>query len=167
MPGNYVSLLDSERYVTTRKAVKNARWRIDNNAIGDRRFLPLIRRTPSIRAIEQTDWRGMIADTLQPFPPDLLTKPNACGLPGKAGNRERALATRQRGLTRRARDSLRRVSRVEQIPKEISGFALVFGVSPKRVLQRDAGNCTRGRARSPQTSRRASHLAINFCICSR
>ena len=70
--GNYVSLLDSERYVTTRKAIKKSRWRINNNAIGDRRFTPLIRRTPSIRAIEQTDWRGMIAETLQPFPPDVL-----------------------------------------------------------------------------------------------
>ena len=35
-------------------------------------FLPLIRRTPSIRTIEQTDWRGINSETLQPFPPDVL-----------------------------------------------------------------------------------------------
>jgi Fic family protein len=70
--GNYEPLLDAKSYVTALKPAKNARWRIDNNAMGSRTFLPLIRRTPGIRKIEQTDWRGMIAETLRPFPTEVL-----------------------------------------------------------------------------------------------
>lgn len=70
--GNYASLLDSDFYVTARKAVRNARWRITNNVVGSGKFLPLIRRTPAIRAAEQTDWRAMISEMLGAFSPDVL-----------------------------------------------------------------------------------------------
>ncbi len=70
--GNYEALLDPDFYVTAQKAVKSARWRINNNAIGSRKFLSLIRRTPAIRAAEQTDWRAMIAEALGAFPQDVL-----------------------------------------------------------------------------------------------
>lgn len=70
--GNYELLLDPESHVTAVHAVRNARWRINNNAMGGRQFLPLIRRTPAIRSIEQTDWRGMVAETLRKFSPDVL-----------------------------------------------------------------------------------------------
>ena len=35
---------------------------------------------------------------------------------------------------------------------------VVFGVSPKRVFRRDAGNCTDGDACAPQTLRRCQHF---------
>jgi hypothetical protein len=70
--GNYVELLDSERYVTARAAVRNARWRIANNAVGSGKFLPLIRRTPAVGAAEQTDWRAMVAEALGAFAQDVL-----------------------------------------------------------------------------------------------
>jgi len=70
--GNYEALLDPERYVTNPQGARIARWRITNNAIGNRRFLPLIRRTPAIRIIEKTDWHGLIDETLRPFPPEVL-----------------------------------------------------------------------------------------------
>lgn len=70
--GNYESLLDSDVYVTSRNPVRNARWRIANNAVGTGNFLPLIRRTQAIRAVEETDWRAMISETLGAFPQDVL-----------------------------------------------------------------------------------------------
>jgi Fic family protein len=70
--GNYEPLLDPECYVTARKAAKNSRWRIDNNAIGNRKFLPLIRRTPVVRLIEKTDWKAMVAEALGAFPQDVI-----------------------------------------------------------------------------------------------
>jgi len=70
--GNYEVLLDPEQYVASPHDVKSARWRIRDNAFGNRRFLPLIRRTPAIRAIEDTDWRGLIDETLKLFSPDVL-----------------------------------------------------------------------------------------------
>lgn len=62
--GNYEPLLDSEAYVTTQNPARNPRWRILDNSIGSRRFLPLIRRTPAIRKAEETDWRMMISHAL-------------------------------------------------------------------------------------------------------
>lgn len=70
--GNYEALLDPDQYVTNPQGANNTRWRIKNNAFGTSRFLPLIRRTPAIRAIENTDWLGLIQETLKPFPPELL-----------------------------------------------------------------------------------------------
>lgn len=70
--GNYELLLEADSHVTAAQAVRNPRWRINNNAIGSRHFFPMIRRTSSIRSIEQTDWRGMVAGTLGEFPPDVL-----------------------------------------------------------------------------------------------
>lgn len=70
--GNYEAILDGERYVTATRPVRSARWRVNNNALGDRRFLPLIRRTPAIRAIEEADWNALLTETLRPFPADVL-----------------------------------------------------------------------------------------------
>lgn len=70
--GNYELLLDSDFYVTSRHPARNARWRIANNAVGSGKFLPLIRRTPAIRAAEETDWPAMISETLGAFPQDVL-----------------------------------------------------------------------------------------------
>lgn len=70
--GNYVPLLDPQLYASAVHPTRDARWRISNNAIGNRRFLPIIRLTPAIRAIEETDWNALLAETLSPFPPDVL-----------------------------------------------------------------------------------------------
>lgn len=70
--GNYEDLLDEEKYVTALEPIKSARWRLNNNAIGNRKFLPLIRRTAAIRAIEKTDWRKLIEETLRPFQEEML-----------------------------------------------------------------------------------------------
>tara|TARA_R110002096_G_scaffold316010_9_gene510347 strand:- start:550 stop:2034 length:1485 start_codon:yes stop_codon:yes gene_type:complete len=72
--GNYTPLLDPKRYVVASKPVRNARWRIANNAIGDQRFMPVIRRTEAIRAIEETDWKGIISEAVRPFPEDVLRR---------------------------------------------------------------------------------------------
>src|SRR3990167_2571296 len=70
--GNYESLLPEERYITTQNVIKNSRWRINNNVMGGRQFLPLIRRTVAVRAIEETDWQGMLAEILSPFSAEIL-----------------------------------------------------------------------------------------------
>lgn len=70
--GNYTPLLDPQRYVVASEPVRNARWRISNNAIGDRRFLPIIRRTQAIRSIEDADWEGAISEAVSPFSDELL-----------------------------------------------------------------------------------------------
>jgi hypothetical protein len=70
--GNYEPLLNPDFYATVPRAVKNTRWRINNNSGGSGKFLPLIRRTPVLRAAEQTDWQAMIAEALGTFSPEVL-----------------------------------------------------------------------------------------------
>ncbi len=70
--GNYTPLLDPQRYVVAPEPVRNPRWRILNNAIGDRRFLPIIRRTKAIHSIEGMDWGGLISETVRPFSDGML-----------------------------------------------------------------------------------------------
>jgi hypothetical protein len=72
--GNYESLLDPDFYVTAQQVVNDTRWRIGNNALGSSKFLPIIRRTPAIRAAEQTDWRAMIAETFGAFSQEVLRR---------------------------------------------------------------------------------------------
>ncbi len=72
--GNYTPLLDPQRYVVASEPVRNPRWRILNNAIGDRRFMPIIRRTKAIRSIEETDWEGLISETISPFSDAVLNR---------------------------------------------------------------------------------------------
>lgn len=70
--GTYAPLLDPEAFVTAETPTRSTRWHVANNAFGGRRFLPVIRRTEAIRAIEQTDWAGMVADAVRPFPAETL-----------------------------------------------------------------------------------------------
>ncbi len=72
--GSYIPLLDPADYVVSSKPVRIPKWRIANNAIGDRFFLPLIRRTPAIQAIVDTDWAEMIAATIRQVPETTLRR---------------------------------------------------------------------------------------------
>lgn len=46
--GNYVDLLEEGKYITG-KVIKNARWRINDNLLGDRDFCPIIRKTTALQ----------------------------------------------------------------------------------------------------------------------
>jgi Fic family protein len=52
--GNYVDLLEDERYVTG-NTVKNKRWRINNNLLGTVLFCPIIRKTNKLRELLKQD----------------------------------------------------------------------------------------------------------------
>ncbi len=70
----YTPLLDPERYVVAPEPARNPKWRVINNALGDRRFMPIIRRTPEIRAIEETDWAGALSEIVDTLPQDVLQR---------------------------------------------------------------------------------------------
>lgn len=70
--GNYAPLLDPEQYVVSESPANDRRWRLRNNAGGDARFIPIIRKTPAIRRILETDWKRLIEEALKPFSPELL-----------------------------------------------------------------------------------------------
>lgn len=45
--GNYIDLLDPERYITG-KIIKNTRWRINDNLLSVSRFSPVVRKNKFI-----------------------------------------------------------------------------------------------------------------------
>lgn len=52
--GNYVDALSADDYFVSLQPVRNRRWRVWDNLLGDRRLCPMLRRTPEIvQALEQ------------------------------------------------------------------------------------------------------------------
>lgn len=66
--GNYVDLFDPERYLTG-AVVKDARWRVNFNGLGDWRYCPVVERTPAIIEGMQRDILGRTRDFLQAIGP--------------------------------------------------------------------------------------------------
>lgn len=68
--GNYVNALEAEDYFTSPTPLRNKRWRVWDNLLGDSRYCPMVRRTPAIvdgLALPlQDELRGLVAD----FPPE-------------------------------------------------------------------------------------------------
>lgn len=71
--GNYVDLLDSEKYITAR-AQRNPRWRINVNLLGASAFCPIIRRTETIKQYLAVDFAGMLHEATQDVPADVFRR---------------------------------------------------------------------------------------------
>lgn len=68
---NYIDLLDKDKYVTG-KIVKNARWNINNNLLGNMDFCPIIRRTKRLENSLQEDFQKLIEEVTNEFPKDIF-----------------------------------------------------------------------------------------------
>jgi hypothetical protein len=69
--GNYVDLLDNEKYITG-KQVKNVRWHITNNLLGENNFCPVIRRTKALQTLLQSDLKKQIEQLTKSYPPEIF-----------------------------------------------------------------------------------------------
>lgn len=74
--GNYVDLLEPERYITG-KVIKNTRWRINNNLLGNRNFCPVIRRTKGLSELLEKDIRQSLEGLKKEFPEDIFRRASA------------------------------------------------------------------------------------------
>ncbi len=72
--GNYVDLLDPERYYTVAPARQVRRQRINDNLLGDSRFCPTIRRTDRLRSFEEADLPEQCRKVVSAYPADLLKR---------------------------------------------------------------------------------------------
>ena len=72
---NYIDLIDSKLYFTGLK-VKNSRWRINNNLLGDRDYCPTVRRTQSILKVLSFDFSKTLNKIAQSYPPEILRRAN-------------------------------------------------------------------------------------------
>ena len=71
--GNYVDLLDQNKYVTG-KTIKNSRWKINDNLLGGPHFSPIVRRTKVLEDTLGIDYKAEIEDLKQEFSPEVFTR---------------------------------------------------------------------------------------------
>lgn len=69
--GNYIDLLDANRYVVG-KGRNIPRWNIRDNLLGTVHFCPMIRRTKALEKLLEIDYRQLVAAISQAFPPDIF-----------------------------------------------------------------------------------------------
>ncbi|MCX6325626.1 MAG: Fic family protein [Bacteroidia bacterium] len=72
---NYVDLIDSKRYFTGVN-VKNSRWRINNNLLGDVGFCPTIKRTEAISKVLALDFSETLNKISKNYSPETLKRAN-------------------------------------------------------------------------------------------
>jgi len=72
--GNYIDLLDPDKYYTVTPARQVQRQRINDNLSGDRRFCPTVRRTDILRDFEAADLPKRCRRVVATYSPELLKR---------------------------------------------------------------------------------------------
>jgi len=72
--GNYIDLLDHEKYYTISKSRQVRRQRINDNMLGNYQFCPTIRRTDVLSAFEKTDLPARCRKIVAGYSPQLLKR---------------------------------------------------------------------------------------------
>jgi hypothetical protein len=72
---NYIDLIDSKRYFAG-VIVKNSRWRINNNLLGDVGFCPTIKRTVAISKVLALDFSETLNKISKSYSPEILKRAN-------------------------------------------------------------------------------------------
>ena len=72
--GNYIELLEPDRYYTSASGRRVRRQRVVDNLPGGRSFCPIIRRTEKLAAMEGIDLRKRCEEVVTPYPPELLRR---------------------------------------------------------------------------------------------
>ncbi|WP_045221709.1 Fic family protein [Desulfonatronum thioautotrophicum] len=72
--GNYIELLEPDRYYTVTPGRRVQRQRIIDNLLGGRKFCPIVRRTDKLAAMEGVDLRKRCEEVVTSYPPELLRR---------------------------------------------------------------------------------------------
>jgi Fic family protein len=73
LSGNYIDLLDKERYLTG-KIIKSTRWRVNDNLLGVPEFCPIIRKTQALKALLSKDIRNEIEGLKKDYSPEIFQR---------------------------------------------------------------------------------------------
>ena len=72
--GNYIDLLDSDKYYTVTPARQIRHQRINDNLLGDRRFCPMVRRTDTLHDFDAADLPKRCRQVVSAYSPELLKR---------------------------------------------------------------------------------------------
>ncbi len=73
--GNYVELLDSKKYFAG-SVIKNKKWRIDDNLLGDSDFCPVVRKTPLLEEYMNKNLGEKARALLETYPSGIVHRAN-------------------------------------------------------------------------------------------
>lgn len=71
--GNYVDLLEDEKYITG-AVFKNPKWKINDNLLGTPRFCPMIRKTARLTSLLEIDIQGKIKQLKESYPQEIFKR---------------------------------------------------------------------------------------------
>lgn len=71
--GNYIDLLDEDRYITG-AAIKSTKWRINDNLPGTPQFCPVIRKTSQLKTLLAVDIHDKIRQLKESVPQDIFSR---------------------------------------------------------------------------------------------
>ncbi|MCW3091400.1 MAG: Fic family protein [Ferruginibacter sp.] len=71
--GNYVDLLEADKYITGNK-VKNSRWRINDNLLGKALYCPIVRKTRKLNELLNQNIAQKIEQLKKEFPDDIFQR---------------------------------------------------------------------------------------------
>lgn len=71
--GNYTDLLEKEKYITG-NVIKNSKWKINNNLLGNELFCPVIRRTKGMTALLGIDIKRKIEALKESYPKEIFKR---------------------------------------------------------------------------------------------
>ena len=71
--GNYIDLLDEEKYVTGLK-IKSLKWKILNNLLGSKEYCPIIRKTNELKELLSLDFSNEIKQLQQNYSPAVFNR---------------------------------------------------------------------------------------------
>ncbi|MFH0727715.1 MAG: Fic family protein [Pseudomonadota bacterium] len=72
--GNYIELLEPDRYYTAAPGHRVQRQRVIDNLLGGRTFCPILRRTDKLAAMEEIDLQKRCEELITSYPPALLRR---------------------------------------------------------------------------------------------
>ncbi|HMF70603.1 MAG TPA: Fic family protein [Flavitalea sp.] len=70
---NYTDLLEQEEYITG-QVIKNNKWKINNNLLGNQEFCPVVRKTNALVTLLETDIHQKIEQLKESFPQDIFNR---------------------------------------------------------------------------------------------
>ena len=70
--GNYLKLLEPDRYYTALPGRRHSRQRVIDNLLGGKEFCPMIRRTSKLASLEEIDLHKRCEEIVTTFSPELL-----------------------------------------------------------------------------------------------
>ncbi|MEP7268410.1 MAG: Fic family protein [Saprospiraceae bacterium] len=71
--GNYIDLLDDKKYFTG-STIKNVKWKINNNLIGNEEYCPIVRKTKSLLMLLAIDVKEKIKTLKENYAPEIFNR---------------------------------------------------------------------------------------------